>query len=330
MNVAGAHPLTRSLDDVLRSADLEELRTRRPRDRDEYLALLNAHFNLKIVPDFPLKVTLEASSACNYHCPLCTREHLRRPLRHLSLETARAVIEECRRHHVHYLAFQRHGEPLLNPDLVPMMASAADAGIPVRSVITNGALLTPPMAERLLETGRPSSVIVSFDGVSPGEYRELRGTDNHELVRRHIHALHELRLQLGSPVFLQINALTRITDPARHEEFREEFSFLDNVDISTPEAIGPVDDVHDHSPVPAGPCKQLWMHLIVLSNGTVSLCCPDVNGEIRAGTFPDQSLRELWTGPAATRLRHLHIFGRRHEIPLCARCHNECAALGYG
>lgn len=140
---------------------------------------------------------------------------------------------------------------------------------------------------------------------------------------------------MGSDVFLQINALTLNGKNDSIKKFRKEFEFLDNVAVEVPERIGGTESeifnksINSKSKIPTAPCKQLWMHLILLSNGEVSMCCPDVNCEVKAGDFNKNTLKDIWNSKAANHFRAKHIFGKRNEIPICANCQNECIALGY-
>jgi uncharacterized protein len=118
-----------------------------------------------------LAFTIGMTMACNFACPYCFEEH--RP-EHMTRETAEAVVAfvaqkiaaaGARSVHVNWFG----GEPLLNLDVMcelsdRLRAEAARAGAAYASMaITNGALLTRPVAERMSAAGI-GLVQVTLDG----------------------------------------------------------------------------------------------------------------------------------------------------------------------
>lgn len=68
------------------------------------------------------------------------------------------------------------------------------------------------------------------------------------------------------------------------------------------------------------PCIQLWDRMVVLSDGTVPLCCVDIRPEYRVGNASDWDLKEIWRSNTFMRFRRLHRGGRRNAIRLCSDC----------
>jgi len=68
------------------------------------------------------------------------------------------------------------------------------------------------------------------------------------------------------------------------------------------------------------PCLALWSTVEILVNGDVHLCCVDVDGAAKLGNVSDQSIAEIWHGPALEEARRKHLGGARNEIPICDRC----------
>jgi len=126
-----------------------------------------------------LGFTIGMTMACNFACPYCFEEH--RP-EHMTPATADAVVAfvveriaraQARSVHVNWFG----GEPLLNVDVLcdlsaRLRAEAARAGASYDSMaITNGALLTRAVAERLAASG-VGLVQVTLDG--PREVHDAR------------------------------------------------------------------------------------------------------------------------------------------------------------
>lgn len=163
-----AVPVPGDLDAEL-AAVLEDGGFMVPRDLDEVATLRRAFEASRSSRD--LGFTIGMTMACNFACPYCFEEH--RP-EHMTRETADAVVAfiveriarvQARSVHVNWFG----GEPLLNLDVLcelssRLRAEAARAGASYASLaITNGALLTRTVAERLAASG-VGVVQVTLDG----------------------------------------------------------------------------------------------------------------------------------------------------------------------
>jgi radical SAM protein with 4Fe4S-binding SPASM domain len=115
------------------------------------------------------------------------------------------------------------GEPLLYPDILPLIREIKGRGLTC-TVITNGGRLEP-YAKELVEAGI-DSIAVSIDG-PPQVHNRIRGkNDAFEKAAAGVHAVAEWRRKLGRPLPMQI-AILPITElnlgdiPAAVEALRE-------------------------------------------------------------------------------------------------------------
>jgi radical SAM protein with 4Fe4S-binding SPASM domain len=76
------------------------------------------------------------------------------------------------------------GEPLLRQDLLELIACARQEGL-INSLATNGALLTPELADRLREL-EVANVLISVDSLEPEIHDSLRGKGTHAQALRAI------------------------------------------------------------------------------------------------------------------------------------------------
>jgi len=68
-----------------------------------------------------------------------------------------------------------------------------------------------------------------------------------------------------------------------------------------------------------GPCLDPWLNVIVRADGSVVPCCADFTGQLVLGSLHNQTLTEIWNGPAARKLRRSHATGE--DLPdICQRC----------
>jgi radical SAM protein with 4Fe4S-binding SPASM domain len=122
----------------------------------------------------PREVYLEVTNRCNLPCETCPRTHteLERPAdlalsRLVEIVSALPGIDRAVLHGV--------GEPLLNPELAPMVAHLSERGAHV-VVNTNGTLLTERRGDALTAAGL-GELRVSVDAATPETYRRIRGAD---------------------------------------------------------------------------------------------------------------------------------------------------------
>lgn len=102
--------------------------------------------------DFPVpRVHLELTNACNFDCSFCPKPLMTRPKGYMDPQLARRILDELARENLAQKAtFHVMGEPFLHPQLFPILEYGRDKGVSL-GVTTNGSLLTPKTADRLLE-----------------------------------------------------------------------------------------------------------------------------------------------------------------------------------
>lgn len=66
------------------------------------------------------------------------------------------------------------------------------------------------------------------------------------------------------------------------------------------------DDAHSGR----GACPGLWLTPVVRQDGSLQMCCADMQGGLRLGSLREKSFRSLWEGPDALRYRMEHLSGR--------------------
>ncbi len=68
------------------------------------------------------------------------------------------------------------------------------------------------------------------------------------------------------------------------------------------------------------PCARALGEIMVLADGRVSLCCFDSEGKEILGDLNVSTIKEVFNGEKATKMRLDHWEGRRSTIPICANC----------
>jgi radical SAM protein with 4Fe4S-binding SPASM domain len=313
-------------DEHIPGAEFVELATRPARNRAEYLATLEACYNLKVLRAFPLKMMVESSNRCMLHCAMCPRGRMTRPQGDLPFELFEKVIDEAADRGLYHLSLHQHGEPLMNERLPEMVRAAKARGIPVVNLTTNGVLLDETASRALIEA-RLDTLVVSFDGITRGAYALLRGVEKYyDRVRDNLLRFAQLRTAYGfSRPFLRIHALRApgVTE-SEVDAFRAEWEGIaDHVGVGEIASYGEGNELFDHergTSVARVPCRHLWQQLIVLRSGDVVPCCVDIDAQTAVGNVYEQSLASIWTGERLQHMRAMHLAGRADELPGCAEC----------
>jgi radical SAM protein with 4Fe4S-binding SPASM domain len=315
-----------SCDEFIPGAAMLELTERPVRNRDEYLATLEACYNFKAVRPFPLKMMVESSSRCMLECAMCPRGRMTRPKGDMPFELFEKVIDEAAGNGLYHLSMHQHGEPLMNERLPEMVQAAKARGIPVVNLTTNGILLDETASRALIEAGL-DTLVVSFDGITRDAYTLLRNVEKYyDRVRDNVLGFARLRREAGlSRPFFRIHALRApgVTDE-QVEAFRAEWGGVaDHVGVGEIASYGEGNGLFDAERGAAAariPCRHLWQQLIVLRSGEVVPCCVDIDAQAAVGNAYEEPLASMWTGERLQRMRAMHLAGRADELPGCAEC----------
>jgi len=211
------------------------------------------------------------------------------------------------------------GEPLLHPRISDMVRLLHEEGI-ASYFSTNATLLTKSIARKLIESGL-DGIIFSFDGVTKNTYEKIRVGASFDAVLRNIVNFLELKRKLKAD-----NPVTTMQILLMKETKHEVLNFIkfatklgvDQIVIKRTHAWG--HEVESWKKVILKPCKAPWSSVVILWDGTVSLCCRDYNAEFPLGNLNSQSLKEIWNGARMQYVRKLMARGMRYKIPPCTYC----------
>jgi MoaA/NifB/PqqE/SkfB family radical SAM enzyme len=284
-------------------------------------------------PPFPTRVSVEVTNHCNQRCVLCPRQGFTRPLGFMDPGVFHAIAEECARYGarlwLHFL-----GEPLLHPELVALIRDAKRAGIREVGLSTNAVTLKGALAEALLDSGL-DRLECSIDANDAEHYQAMRGRDHFARITANVRAFLERKRARG--LARPVTSLQFMRTPAVEAE-------LDDLVRAWRAALGPDDFVMTIAPVafggaidvpPAGadprrPCHWLFSSLMVLQDGTITMCGADWDAGAPLGRVPHQTLTEVWTGPVFAARRAAHLEGRFAAVAICAGCEDWRLADGRG
>jgi MoaA/NifB/PqqE/SkfB family radical SAM enzyme len=147
-----------------------------------------------VVAALPRSLYLETTNRCDSKCQTCVRTfRTLEPPRDLTLQEVTRIVEQLPA--LDRVVLHGVGEPLLNRELVPMIAYLKGKGATV--LFNSDAItLTTARARALVDSGL-DEYRVSMDAASRETYRRIRGVDRFERVVTNVRALRALQRDLG-------------------------------------------------------------------------------------------------------------------------------------
>lgn len=282
---------------------------------------------------FPVRINVELTNDCNQRCAFCPRHAFTRPLGFMERGLFERVALECGRHAtrlwLHFL-----GEPLLHEDVVGMVRFAKAAGVGEVGLSTNAVTLHGRLAEDLLDCGL-DRLECSLDADDRDSYRAMRGRDHFRRVKKNVQAFLARKRGLGreKPI-TSIQLLRTVAVEASLERLVGAWRpFLGRRDFVM--TIAPAGFAGAVPAAVAGgeartPCRWLFSSLIVLQDGTVTMCGADWDARAPLGNLRERSIAEIWSGAELARRRRAHVEGRFGDSPICGACDDWRLADGRG
>lgn len=276
-----------------------------------------------IADDYPPYVQIEPSSVCNYRCVFCfeTDDSFTRKsngfMGHMPLDRFRRVVDQIAGN-VEFISLASRGEPLLCPDIVPMLEYVVGKFLNLK-INTNAALLDEEKCHAIL-AGGVKTLVFSADAAAEPLYGQLRVNGKLDKVLANIERFQQIR----AAHYPESRIITRVSG----------VKVSDAQDIDTMEAFwgGLVDQVTFVAYNPwentylqpengmATPCSDLWRRLFVWWDGKVNPCDVDYKSTLSVGNLDDKDISGLWQSDAYRQLRRDHLNGARRGHDPCSRC----------
>jgi MoaA/NifB/PqqE/SkfB family radical SAM enzyme len=289
--------------------------------------------HLSQAESFPSRVNIELTNYCNQRCTLCPRQGFTRPLGFMDRAVYARVARECAQHRtrlwLHFL-----GEPLLHRDLVRMVRFAKDAGVGEVGLSTNAVTLRGEIADELIGADL-DRLECSVDADDRADYLAVRGRDHFTRVIRNVREFLLRKRALGrerpltSVQFMRTPAV-EASLPQLVAAWRPFLGPRDFVMTIVPASFAGAIDVPPAAAAGRPPCRWLFSSLMVLQDGTVTMCGADWDARAPLGNVNEQRLIDIWNGDELTRRRRAHLAGRFADVPICGGCSDWRLADGRG
>lgn len=295
--------------------------------------------SFKLETDFPMFLHIEPNYACNFRCPMCTQGNpeLKEKFGYTERLTTTGIakiLAEAQKHGCPSISFQGDNEPFLIREITTWFQMAREAGFLDIMVNTNGSIMTPDLAKRIVESGL-TRIRFSLDAITEETYKRIRvGGDFHKTYAN-IELFLSVRKELGSMLpRVGVNFVRTSMNAHEVEAFKDYWNpkvdFIVIQDFMTPDVQGKFEhlDVDDRAAVENFKCPQPWQRLYIRGNGDVTPCCAMFSSYLKLGDSRETSLADLWNSKEARALRQLHAEGRYRENPICLKCSKNGGAAG--
>lgn len=288
----------------------------------------------------PTFVSIEPANFCQLHCPECPvgqRDSKSSQHTILALDSFKHILEQVQAY-CHTIQFFFQGEPLLNPNLPQMIALAHQRGI-YTIVSTNAQLLTPLMAQQLLEAGL-SRIIVSIDGMSEDSYRAYRVGGSLHKALDGLTFLRQAKDQLHARTHIELQVLRLRSNEHEWKAMKRQYQTM-GADSLTFKTAQLYDYKHGNSLMPTNArysrytrqkdgtynlkhphthsCHRLWTGAVITTTGELLPCCFDKAKQFSYGNVFEQPLITLYQSEKANHFRR-QLLQSKFNLSICQNC----------
>jgi pyruvate-formate lyase-activating enzyme len=267
---------------------------------------------------FPRLVAIETTNYCNAKCVFCPNDVLRRGKQHMTDQLFESIVEQCRDFPLYAIEPFLQGEPFSDPKILPRLELIHRRLPDTRlRLYSNGYGLLPDRVDALMELGI-DHLYISLNTIDPDRYQKSMGIKlDRTLTNLRYLCEPSRRRRVARKITVR---MLRMTDSTLAEQ-RQFIDLCKELGVR-PFIVGLFNykgDIQSPLPIPNFPCEHMD-RLDILSNGVVTLCCMDQEGEFPWGDVSTQPLLEVYRGAAAARYREMHWSGRRNQIHPCDTC----------
>jgi radical SAM protein with 4Fe4S-binding SPASM domain len=278
-----------------------------------------------LAPGIPPSIQIEPTNVCNAVCLCCPRDKMFRMKGYIELPLFQKIIDDAAHLGVKHIHLYLHGEPLLHPQIVEMIAYAKRSRLSIH-LDTNGMLLTKDLGEAILRCGLDIGDYLWFSilGNSPNVHEMVMKGINHDRVIKNVSDFLQSRerLKISGPVvgarFYQMKE-----NEAEASIFEEEWK--QRVDLAlmagyVSRSFARRETDSSAIPMRTRRCTVLWERMTIYWTGDVTLCCEDINAQYVLGNIRDQSIKDIWNSEKKQSFRRLLIEQRFDEMGICKYC----------
>jgi len=253
----------------------------------------------------PLRLWIEATSACNLRCIMCPQSEpasIKRGF--IDFGLFKKIIDEVK-NSAYDVNLHHRGESLLHPELPGMIDYAKKAGLYTR-LHTNATILNEDKARAIIEA-ELDFISFSFDGFTQESYENIRRNAKFETTINNICNFLVLKKKFGKKkpftVFetMKLDEIKTKSYEAAKETLRNKLYslHLNKFMIKSPHnwagSYVAKEVEKSNKPVKFSACTFLWFAMVILWNGDISPCPQDFFGHLVMGNLNHSSINDIWS-----------------------------------
>ncbi len=277
----------------------------------------------------PAGSNIEITNACNLNCLMCNTKLQERPNRLMKPEVFERIILELQVTGVTTAGLHTVGETFVYKDLEVLLEIAQHHNFRVW-ISTNA-----QFPERIEEvyTRFPkmlNDIRISVDGATAETFEHIRVGGSFDKVIESFEVIHKLNegkrnFRIGTTLDSVLNSETVYELPLYFERFGK-YLAPEDMNFWVITGLSP-DNSYFKSTFPYPnlirsevPCHMPFTSQYFTYDGKATLCCRDYNEDIVVGDITTTSLREIWDGEEAERVREQHRHPESLTIKACQNC----------
>ncbi len=306
----------------------------------------------------PAFIDVEPNNYCNLRCSHCQVTYWNKDKVGLSLQNFQSILRQFPL--LLKLKLQGMGEPFLHRDIFALLAEGGGRDLSLK-VTTNGTVMTPQIAEKLLSIGR-LHLIVSLDGATASVFERIRKGASFDRVcenvrfltgkrqekpelcrdfvisawvvvsRDNIHELEKIALLARDLGFDHVTFQTHLGDWGK-SNIRELVSAMAVDAGRLTDAVGRLQNLKAREAYDIRvsftdvytrrrKCPWPWMGTYIASNGDVVPCCVLGDSDtVKLGNLFERPFREIWNDRPYREFRQKIA---SHQLPeFCRTCYES-------
>ena len=282
-----------------------------------------------VIEPYPIDIIAEIANVCNLKCNMCFQSDPELPVTKttkvslMTMETFKKIVDESARHHLPALKLSWRGESMLHKEFLEMLKYAKAKGILEVTTLTNGTPMDEDMCRAIVSAGL-DQIIISMDGFTKETFEKIRVGADYDKVLNNVKTLIAVCGTSRKP-FIRLQYTEQEMNKHETSLFYEYWKGkVDEISISyCKEFSSPQKEDHNAAPVHEFYCQQPFQRLVIMTDGSVTVCATDVMGSIVIGNVNETSIEDIWHGKKLNAFREMHKSGNYYKHPMCRICVNH-------
>ncbi len=275
----------------------------------------------------PYSLRIENTNICNGQCFMCPYPTMKRKKGTMSKDLYKKLINQASNLNIKYINLHNFGEPLVDKDFVWRVNYAKSKNIKRVSTNTNGVLLTPKLSQSIIKSGL-DELYISVDALTKKIYQKIRIGLDYDQLQKNIKYLVKLKKQFKSNNpkiildFLEFNLNNHETKKfiKKWKKIVDQVCISQIHDWSNKKKLSVDLSINNYVEFSQTPCRLPFTEMLINWDGTVSLCCQDIEGEVILGDTNKDSIINIWQNRKYQKIRQRHLRLQTNNLKLCQNC----------